>query len=146
ACRRNRVQFMDGVMFAHSRRLTALREVLDNRQSIGHLKRITSAFSFRADEDFFAANIRGDRMLEPHGCVGDLGWYCIRLALWAMRWQMPREVSGRTLNQFQGSSGGSTAVPTEFSGELVFDGGVSASFYCSFRTALEQWASITGTE
>jgi predicted dehydrogenase len=31
------------------------------------------------------------------------------------------------------------------SGELRFRGGVSASFYCSFRTANEQWASVSGT-
>ena len=31
------------------------------------------------------------------------------------------------------------------SGELRFRGGVSASFYCSFRTGNEQWASVSGT-
>lgn len=37
------------------------------------------------------------------------------------------------------------AVPVEFSGELFFPGGVSASFYCSFRTQTQQWANIAGT-
>jgi predicted dehydrogenase len=143
--RQHRVQFLDGVMFMHSHRLERMRAVLDDKQSVGQIRRITSAFSFKAPPDFFTSNIRARGEMEPHGCVGDLGWYCIRLSLWAMGWQMPREVSGRILNQFQ-APGGSTAVPTEFSGELVFDGGVSASFYCSFMTALEQWASITGTE
>src|SRR5580692_11082825 len=35
ACRRNGVQFMDGVMFMHSRRLDRLREVLSDGESIG---------------------------------------------------------------------------------------------------------------
>src|SRR5207244_5626602 len=60
ACRRNRVQFMDGVMFMHSLRLTRLREMLDEGQSVGSLKRITSAFSYRASPQDLAANIRGD--------------------------------------------------------------------------------------
>jgi predicted dehydrogenase len=35
-------------------------------------------------------------------------------------------------------------MPTEFSGELFFDGGVSAAFYCSFLTNRQQWAHISG--
>jgi predicted dehydrogenase len=37
-------------------------------------------------------------------------------------------------------------VPTEFSGELIFDDGVSAGFYCSFISALQQWAHVIGTQ
>ena len=138
ACRRNNVQFLDGVMFMHSRRLQRVREVLDDGQSVGSLRRITSAFSFGAPPEFFTSNIRGDSRLEPHGCVGDLGWYCIRLSLWAMNWQMPKAVTGRRLSN-------SGNVPTEFSGELVFEGNVSASFYCSFITENQEWANLSGT-
>jgi predicted dehydrogenase len=35
-------------------------------------------------------------------------------------------------------------VPTEFSGELFFDGGLSAGFYCSFVSELHQWAHLDG--
>src|SRR6185436_12380856 len=52
ACRRHRVQFIDGVMFMHSRRLEEMRAVLDDNASVGEVKRITSAFSFRGSEDF----------------------------------------------------------------------------------------------
>jgi predicted dehydrogenase len=137
ACRRNNVQFLDGVMFMHTRRLQRVREMLDDGQSVGPLRRLTSAFSFGAPPEFLAANIRGDSRLEPHGCLGDLGWYCIRLSLWAMNWQMPKTVAGRLL-----SSAGD--VPTEFSGELIFDGNVSANFYCSFITANQEWANLSG--
>ena len=135
-CRRHHVQFLDGVMFMHSRRLQKVREVLNDGQSVGALRRITSAFSFGAPPEFFAANIRGDSRLEPHGCVGDLGWYCIRLALWAMNWQVPKSVIGRILSQ--------TNVPTEFCGEMIFEGNVSASFYCSFITENQEWANLSG--
>ena len=144
-CRKNQVQFMDGVMFMHSARLKRLRETLDDRQSTGDLKRITSAFSYRAAPEFFSSNIRGDQRLEPHGCVGDLGWYCIRLALWAMNWQMPREVSGRILSQTE-ANGERGSIITEFSGELIFADAVSSAFYCSFVAENQQWANLIGTQ
>ncbi len=149
-CHQHRVQFMDGVMFMHSGRLDAMREVLNDDVSVGQIKRITSAFSFCAPPEFFTQNIRASGSLEPFGCLGDLGWYCIRFALWAMDWQMPRSVTGRILS----TSGEderphetlTNAVPTEFSGELLFDSGVSSSFYCSFLTQNEQWAYVSGTK
>jgi predicted dehydrogenase len=144
ACKKARVQFMDGVMFMHSRRLPRLRDLLDDGQSVGEVKRITSSFSFYGAPDFFTSNIRGNAQLEPHGCLGDLGWYCIRFALWAMNWEMPNEVTGRILSS-SGMGETHDAPPMEFSGELFFKSGVSASFYCSFITENQEWAILSGT-
>ncbi|MBI5774400.1 MAG: Gfo/Idh/MocA family oxidoreductase [Verrucomicrobia bacterium] len=144
ACRRHRVQFMDGVMFMHSRRLEKLRATLDDGASIGQIRRITSAFSFNGGADFLAKDIRAHGGLEPLGCLGDLGWYCVRFSLWAMGWQLPRRVTGRILAEHTRADS-PAPVPTEFSGELLFDGSVSAGFYCSFITGNEQWANISGT-
>jgi predicted dehydrogenase len=141
ACRAKGVQFMDGVMFMHSARLPLLRRVLDG-ESVGTLRRITSQFSFAAPDEFLRGNIRVSGDLEPLGCLGDLGWYNLRFALWVMNYQTPEFVSGRTLAE-HGS--GAAPVPTEFSGELFFPGGVSGSFYCSFRTENQQWAHVSGT-
>ena len=94
ACRQNRVQFMDGVMFMHNPRLARVRKFLDDGKSVGEVRRISSAFSFYNGREFFRDNIRVNAALEPAGCLGDLGWYCIRFALWAMNWQLPREVTG----------------------------------------------------
>jgi predicted dehydrogenase len=145
ACRKHGVQFMDGVMFMHSARLPQMRALLGDGQSIGDIKRITSAFSFRAPDQFFAGNIRAHSVLEPYGCLGDLGWYNIRLALWAMNWQLPRRVTGRILSEVGGKDS-PALVPTEFSAELLFDGGASSGFYCSFLTENEQWAMVSGTK
>lgn len=145
ACREHRVQWLDGVMFMHGARLGRIRETLDDGASVGDIRRVTANFSFAAGPEFFAGNIRARSELEPYGCLGDLGWYCIRFALWSMKWQMPRAVTGRCLSEFQ-APGSAAPVPTEFSGELLFDGGVSAGFYCSFITALEQTATVTGTK
>jgi predicted dehydrogenase len=144
ACERGRVQLMDGVMFTHSRRLEALRTTLDDGESVGRIRRIAAQFSFNAPERFAAENIRGDARLEPHGCVGDLGWYPIRFALWAMKHELPAEVTARLLAE-DGPPGGGK-VPFELSAELLFPGGASASLYCSFRTENEQWATVSGTK
>ncbi|HWD18811.1 MAG TPA: Gfo/Idh/MocA family oxidoreductase [Verrucomicrobiae bacterium] len=141
ACRKHRVQFMDGVMFMHSRRLALVRQAL--AEKVGRLRRLTLAFTFRADENYLSNNIRTDSSLEPLGCAGDLAWYCIRFALWALEGKMPRAVSGRILTESKSRRGG-RAVPIEFSGELMFDGGVSASFYSSFITYNQQLAQISG--
>jgi predicted dehydrogenase len=144
ACQRHRVQFMDGVMFMHNPRLDRIRAALDDRATFGHLKRITSHFSFLSNDEFRLANIRADAALEPLGCLGDLGWYCIRFTLWAMNWQLPTEATGQILSQ-SGNAQSKSSVPFDFSAELIFDNQVSAGFYCSFLSAYSNWAVATGT-
>ena len=89
ACAKNSVQFMDGVMFMHSPRLPVVRAVLNDDKRIGPIRRIESVFSFAGDEKIFHSNIRVQNALEPAGCLGDLGWYCLRISLFAMRWELP---------------------------------------------------------
>jgi len=60
-----------------------------------------------------------------------------------MNWRLPHQVSGRVLSEFKHKKS-QRPVPTEFSGELFFEGGVSSSFYSSFVTEIEQWALISG--
>ncbi len=145
ACQKHQVQFMDGVMFMHSLRLATMREMLDSPNRIGLLRRITSQFSFNGGDDFDKHNIRMNSSLEPAGVVGDLGWYDIRFALWAMNYQMPLEVRGRILRSGRRDDS-PHAIPLEFEGSLQFPDGVSSNFYCSFVTALSQWASVIGTQ
>ncbi len=143
ACEQHKVQFMDGVMFMHSARLPAMRQVLDDPQRFGAIRRITTNFSFLGDETFQRENIRVMRELEPFGCLGDLGWYNIRFTLWAMRWQMPSLVTARCITELKGI-GSSGPVPGSFAAELLFPDGVSASFYCSFLTEISQTAAVYG--
>ena len=93
ACRRRNVQFMDGVMFMHSRRMDALRQVLDDQHSVGRSPAIATQFCFRGSPEFFAFDIRVHDDLEPLGCLGDLGWYNIRFILWALRGELPTRVA-----------------------------------------------------
>ena len=145
ACRRNNVQFMDGVMFMHSRRLGALRRVLDDGQSVGTVRRITSQFTFGAEEQFFATNIRGGSDLSRWDA-----W-----ATWVGTASVSR--SGRSIGSCPPGCAAicwpsitaaivPAPVPTEFSGELFYADGVSASFHCSFLSEIQQWASVAGTK
>jgi len=145
ACQRNGVQFMDGVMFLHSRRLDRIREVFNDGQSVGQVQRVASHFAFTGSDEFLQHDIRTHSGLEPLGCLGDLGWYNIALTLWLLNWQLPAQVCGHILTEHHRSDS-PAPVPTDFSAELFFADGVSASLYCSFRTANEQWAHVSGTE
>ena len=138
ACRKNSVQFLDGVMFMHSPRLPKIRAALDDGQSLGQLQRMSSGFCFYFGDDFFQKNIRVDATLEPAGCLGDLGWYSIRFFLWTLNWQLPHTVTAKILAQSP------SGAPTEFSAELFFNGGISAEFYSSFLTAKQQWVAVGG--
>ncbi|MHB1077993.1 MAG: Gfo/Idh/MocA family protein [Prosthecobacter sp.] len=141
ACEQHDVQFMDGVMFMHGRRLKRLREVVDH--DVGKVRNIATQFSFMSDDEFQRSNIRAHGKLEPLGCLGDLGWYCLRFTLWAMNEATPTHVTGRIHTETQ-QTADSPAVPLEFSGTLSFADGANASFYCSFTTTNAQWAIASG--
>ena len=131
-------------MFMHSRRLEAS-ERSSPTGSLGPLKRIASHFTFGATSEFFANNIRTHSGLEPLGCLGDLGWYNIRFTLWVMNWELPAKVTGHILAEHHRPDS-PEAIPTDFSAELYFASGVSASFYCSFLAEIQQWANLGGTK
>ncbi len=136
ACAQAGVQFMDGVMFMHNDRLAALRREID-AGAIGSIRRIATQFSFLAPESFFDENIRADPGLEPLGCLGDLGWYNLRILLWALHYEMPLSVTARMIREHQG-------VPVSLSAEIVFANGVTASLYCSFENEHQQWVNFSG--
>jgi hypothetical protein len=70
---------MDGTMFPHHPRTT---KILDSLSEIGQVNRIQASFSFLAHQAFLdGSDIRARKDGDPHGCIGDLGWYCIRYAL-----------------------------------------------------------------
>jgi predicted dehydrogenase len=139
-CRKHRVQFMDGVMFVHHPRQAQLRAALDDGESVGEIRRVQSHFSFLGAEGFADKNIRASAALEPMGCLGDLGWYCVRFSLWAMNWQMPSRVTAQILSAFD------NGVPSAFAAEMFFDGGVTAGFFCSFTASQQATAVVTGTK
>lgn len=145
ACTAAGVQFMDGVMFMHSDRLPAVRAELEGGETVGEIKRIASQFSFLAPEEFLQGNIRMNSALEPLGSLGDLGWYCIRMTLWTLGYEMPVAVRARMIRE-SGSPDSPGSVPISLSAEMDFASGPTASFYCSFENEHQQWFHLSGTK
>jgi len=64
-----------------------------------------------------------------------------------MNWDPPIHVTGRTLASYPGENvSQSKGVPSEFSGELFFTNGRSASIFCSFLAELQQWSHVSGDQ
>ncbi|MEM9015555.1 MAG: gfo/Idh/MocA family oxidoreductase, partial [Verrucomicrobiota bacterium] len=134
-----------GVMFMHSDRLPRLREELDSGEAIGDLKRIATQFSFMAPDDFLEGNIRMHSGLEPLGSLGDLGWYCIRMILWTLGYEMPSSIRAKMIRE-SGRPDSPDSVPISLLAEFAFASGVTASFYCSFENEHQQWVNLSGTK
>ena len=59
--------------------------------------------------------------------------------------KLPSRVCGRVLAS-HGRPDSPAQVPTEFSAELFYPEGVSASLHCSFLAEIRQWANVSGTK
>ncbi|CAJ1988959.1 oxidoreductase-like protein [Leishmania donovani] len=133
--------YMDGTMLSHGKRVKEVCAAV--KQMGGPVKHIFANVTLGGDEAFLTNNIRTNPELEPHGVLGDLGWYCIRYALHLMDFQMPTEVTGRILKQ------NDKGAIISFIGDMTFQvGGEVAfvSFFVSFEAAFEQTLHITTTE
>lgn len=139
---------MDGVMFVHSLRTEKLREILQPMR-FGEVELVESKFSFRGDDSFFRDNIRCSPEGDPLGCLGDLGWYSIRLSLIAFRCN---EAEGGEMQPGSVSAvchEWKNGVPMDLSATIYFDGpGGSrarrrATFHCSFIHGFDQYCRIS---
>jgi predicted dehydrogenase len=79
----NQKYLMDGTMFVHNPRTQQVIDYLEENDI--NITRVQSEFTFMGDESFFTSNIRISQNCDMFGCIGDLGWYCIRMALLAFR-------------------------------------------------------------
>ncbi|MCH7990360.1 MAG: Gfo/Idh/MocA family oxidoreductase [Planctomycetes bacterium] len=134
ACRENNVQLMDGVMWVHHpRAVDMLKQIQDG--TLGKLRRVTSAFTFNGDEipvgDFrFQRELGGGSML-------DLGWYCVRVTLWAFG-DLPKRVFGTARYH--------NDVDLNFSAILFYDDDRMATFDSGFDVGMRKWVEVAGTE
>lgn len=134
ACQSHNVQLMDGVMWMHHERTFAMKQVLDNG-TLGRMRRVTAAFTFNWDivPD---ENIRLKKEFAC-GCLGDLGYYCIRAILWAFG-DLPVQVFA-TARYYRD-------VDFNLSGTLWFRDERMASFDCGFDIGNRRWFEIAGTQ
>jgi predicted dehydrogenase len=133
ACAAANRQLMDGVMWQHHERTSAMREIIRSAR-LGLLRRVTTAFSNGTDLD--RDNIRFQRELGG-GALGDLGWYCMGAILWAIGEAPERVFATARFEQ---------DVDVSLSAVLWFRQHRIASFDCGFDTVWRKWFEIAGTE
>ena len=146
ACRTNGVAFMDGTMLVHHKRSKQIDRLFAD--TTWQPKRVTSAFTFAAPIEFLAGgNIRTNGM-DPLGCLGDVGWYCIRFGLSAFG-DKPAYVRARV---WEATDGG---VPTDMDCDVSFSRGDPErtvlsprllTFHCSFHHHLRQCVEATSSD
>jgi predicted dehydrogenase len=144
ACAESGVQLMDGTMWMHNPRTKLMSDKIDKRlepNGIGPLKAITSTFCFCGDAGFLANDIRTKKGLDQLGALGDVGWYCIRAALWAYTFEKPVSVSAHA-----GPLYNSEGVLLHVGATLVWADGRRANFQCGFDQALTQYLEVAGTQ
>jgi len=133
ACAAANRQLMDGVMWAHHERTSAMREVIRSG-ALGSLRRVTAGFTngatLRPDD------IRFDRELGG-GALGDLGWYCVGALLWAFD-ELPQRVFATA--RFERD------VDRNLSAMLWFGDDRMAAFDCGFDVVWRKWFEIAGTQ
>ena len=134
ACKANRVQLMDGVMWIHHDRTSKMLELIENG-SLGEMRRVTATFTFNWDQ-IPHDNIRVKKELGG-GSLGDLGYYCIRAILWAFS-DLPTKVFATARHE--------NDVDYNLTAILWFDGQRMASFDCGFDIGTRKWFEIAGTQ
>lgn len=138
-CRTSDVIFLDGTHFVHSERT---KEMLNlTRNHLGPLRCVTAKFSAPLK---LKGDIRFDASLEPHGALGDLGWYCCRAAVVFLGVERTSRVS--KLVCLGSVYPEAPDVVREASGVIVFKGGEKLIIDCSFETVLRMRAEVTGTK
>ncbi len=65
----------DGTMFVHHPRTKEIVNAIPNPD------RVSFNFTFNGDDDFFKNDVRIKNDGDFMGCIGDLGWYCVRMGL-----------------------------------------------------------------
>ncbi len=133
-CQEHNVVLLDGVMWYHTPRAEAIRDIVRSDQ-LGTLRQLTSVFTFCWDE-FPMDNVRMQRELGG-GSLLDLGWYCVGAALWLFD-DLPQQVMARADYY--------NDVDTRFNGLMEFADGRVATIESGFETVKRRWIEVAGTQ
>lgn len=141
ACDESGVQYMDATMWMHHPRTAKMEEFLSDEQCFGKLKEIHTSFTYGAPPDFLKNDIRVKPDLDSLGALGDAGWYCIRAALWATNYEIPKSVIA-----LPGAGYNEAGVILSCGACLYWEDGLSATFRCSFLSHLTMDIIANGTK
>ncbi len=130
------VALLDGTMFAHCLRWEAVDRVLRGGD-LGRPQHVYATFSFDG-ASLPAGDVRTQPDLDGLGCLGDIGWYCVRAALRVFAWEPPERVLGHA-----GALRFENGVLRQCGATLEFSGGRIAVVECSFERAFEQRVAVS---
>jgi hypothetical protein len=109
---------------------------------------VTASFTFCAPPAFFqhpGGDCRTDPTADPLGCLGDLGWYCCRAALWALAGDGASGDLPSTAAAHVGARVNDSGVPLSAGGSLAWgDGTRTATFDVGFTRCQTQHLAIHG--
>jgi len=130
------VALLDGTMFAHCLRWEAVDRVLRGGD-LGRPRHVYATFSFDG-AGLPAGDVRTKPDLDGLGCLGDIGWYCVRAALRVFAWEAPERVLGHA-----GALRFENGVLRQCGATLEFSDGRVAVVECSFERAFEQRVAVS---
>eukprot|EP00162_Nutomonas_longa_P012234 comp20988_c0_seq1/m.43942 comp20988_c0_seq1/g.43942 ORF comp20988_c0_seq1/g.43942 comp20988_c0_seq1/m.43942 type:complete len:361 (+) comp20988_c0_seq1:22-1104(+) len=139
ACFDNGVMFMDGTMWMHHPRTLKMKSEFPH---LGKIQHVMTTFSFTLTD---YEDIRLKRALEPHGALGDIGWYNVKAILWAFDWVLPESVfCSAQFHRVKAGEAIENSVISSCEGILTFADGRAATFHCSFNEVFNQILYVTG--
>mmetsp|Transcript_23298 Transcript_23298/g.38037 ORF Transcript_23298/g.38037 Transcript_23298/m.38037 type:complete len:268 (+) Transcript_23298:2-805(+) len=144
-------------MFVHHPRTKYFLQCISSEDTFGAVTEMNAAFTILGNDDFMTNNIRMKSDGDFQGCIGDLGWYCIRLAQLTFRgvgfgsWKSA-QVSDWKLND--------EGVPIEATCLVTFQAddansnddegnhncNRTLSFHCSYLHPWQQRGEVCGTK
>jgi predicted dehydrogenase len=137
------VVLYDGTMWQHHPRAHKLASSLP---SLGPLRSVHATLAFYGGPRFEESDIRTKPDADGLGCVGDLGWYCVRAGLWAFGGgRVDPADPGATATAHAGTVLNAAGVPLTAGATVVWPDGRYLSFDTSFQRAPAQRLEIAGT-
>jgi xylose dehydrogenase (NAD/NADP) len=137
-CEKNNVLFMDNTMWLHHIRTYEIKEKVPmfhaTPGTLGALQKARASFNYELAQSS-PNNIRFDKLLEPYGALGDLGWYCIGNILFFFNDELPIKVWATADYKNNDKENG---VIVRCDGILWFSHNRKASFDCSFIDCFKQ--------
>jgi predicted dehydrogenase len=134
-CKQNNVLFMEAFMYQFHPQHERVKEIIQSGE-IGEVNLMRSSFSFYLDQA--AKNIRLNQELGG-GSLYDIGCYCIHASRYILEKEPKQAYASGDLSAQLG-------VDLTTSGILTFEGGVTASFDCSFQQPFENRYVVVGTK
>jgi predicted dehydrogenase len=128
-------------MYPHHVRMNQILNTVADETIMGEVNRIESGFNFMTDAAFQDSNIRARKDGDPHGAIGDLGWYCIRFGQLVFGKLGSKAVSAQVLDYSLTKDG----VPLDCTAVVSFENGKSLWLNCGFKNHFRQHFQVCGT-